>query len=152
MAADQFNARDIRFEIESFASPGTWQAIGPKGIETFEPGFEYESAETTTFGSNGQAESQTMQIGKTLQLEGKRLRDKATGAIDAGQAMVEAQAERLGDDSLVGFRFAHKDDTTWVVWAQARFELGGQGGGINEKGKWAVTVTRSGPSTTAAKP
>ncbi|NUK22072.1 phage tail tube protein [Streptomyces lunaelactis] len=151
MAAEQFNVRDYRFEIEIFASPGTWQPIGPKGIETCEPGFDYETADTTTFGSNGQAEGQNMQISKTMQLEGKRLRDKVTGAIDTGQAMVEAQAERLGDDSLIGWRFAHKDDTTWIVWPQAYFQLGAQGGGTNEKGKWGVTVNRSGPSTTAVK-
>lgn len=152
MAGEQYNARDVRFQIEDYLNPGTWTDIGPKGIETFSNGREYESTPTTTFGSNGNAESQTMELGKTLQLEGKRLRDPATGAIDAGQLLVETQADRLGDASLTGFRFAHKDDTTWTVWAKARFEMGDSGGGTNEKVGWSVTITRSGATTTAAKP
>lgn len=151
MAAEQYNARDVVFQIEDYLNPGVWTSIGPKGIETFSKSREYETADTTTFGSAGQAESQNMQIGQTMQLEGKRLRDSATGAIDAGQLMVETQADRLGDASNVGFRFAHTSDTTWTVWAKANFQMGEEGGGTNEKVTWSVTVTRSGPSTTAAK-
>lgn len=151
MAGEQYNARDVVFQIEDYLNPGVWVSIGPKGVETFTKGQEYEKAVTTTFGSNGQAESQNMEIGKSMQLEGKRLRDPATGVIDAGQLMVETQAERLGDASNTGFRFAHKDDTQWTVWADANFEMGDEGGGTNEKVTWSVTVTRSGASTTAAK-
>lgn len=151
MAAIKYNARDCEFEIEDFANPGTWVAIGPTAINTFSKSREYETADTTTFGSNGQAESQNMQIGKSISLEGFRLKDPDTGALDAGQALVEAQAERLGDDSLVGFRMAAPGDTTWEVWPDATFQLGDEGGGNNDKTTWSVTVTRSGPSTTAAK-
>jgi hypothetical protein len=151
MAPVKYNARDIEFEIEDFANPGTWVAIGPDAINTFSKSQNYEDTDTTTFGSEGQEESQNMQIGKSMTLEGFRLRDKTTGALDAGQALVEAQAERLGDDSLIGFRYAHKDDTEWVVWTQARFQLGDTGGDSNAKVTWAVTVTRSGADTTAVK-
>lgn len=158
MAATKYNARDCEFEVEDFLNPGTWTAIrtaeggsGEGGINTFSLSHEYETADTTTFGSQGRAESQNMQEGKAITLEGFRLKDKATGALDAGMALVELQAARLGDDSLVGFRMAAPGDTTWEVWAAATFQLGDQGGGNNDKTAWAVTVTRSGPSTTAAK-
>lgn len=159
MAATKYNARDCYFEIEDFLNPGTWVALrtatggsGEGGINTFSLGHEYETADTTTFGSNGRNESQVMQEGKALTLEGFRLKDKVTGALDPGQALVELQAARLGADSLIGFRFAAPGDPTWEVWAKAHYQLGDQGGGNNDPSGWAVTVTRSGPTTSAAKP
>ncbi|MFF9197343.1 phage tail tube protein [Streptomyces sp. NPDC014779] len=157
MPAQKYNARDVRFQIEDFLNPGTWTEFrtaaggsGEGGINTFTLGHEYETTDTTTFGSQGQAETQNMQIGKSMTLEGFRLKDPSTGALDPAMALAELQAERLGDDSLVGFRFAAPGDTTWTVWPNATFQLGDQGGGNNDKTSWACTVTRSGPSTTAA--
>ncbi|MEU6756975.1 hypothetical protein [Streptomyces sp. NPDC046685] len=159
MAATKYNARDCFFEVEDFLNPGTWVALrtatggsGEGGIHTFSLSHEYETTDTTTFGSAGRAEGQNMQEGKSITLEGFRLKDPATGALDAGMALVEAQAARLGADSLVGFRFAAPGDTTWEVWADAYYQLGDQGGGNNDKVGWTCTITRSGPSTTAAKP
>ncbi len=149
MALQKYNARDVEFQIEDFLSPGTWIAIG--GINTFTKGHDEETTDTTTFASGGQAESQKMQIGKTLQIEGVRLRDDVTGAIDSGQAKVEALSERLGELSLGRVRFSHKNDTTWLVWT-AHVTLGDQGGGNNDKVSWSATFTRSGAETTVAKP
>lgn len=148
MAAQKYNARDVVFEIESLTTPATWIEIG--GINTFSKSHEEETADTTTFASQGQAESQKMQIGKQLELEGLRLRDSVTGAIDPGQAMVETLAERLGEESLGRVRFAHKDDTDWEVWT-AHANLGDQGGGNNDKTSWSATFTRSGADTTEVK-
>lgn len=159
MAAQKYNARDCRFEIEDFLNPGTWVAFrtadagsgsGEGGINTFSISHNYEETDTTTFGSDGQEETQNMQIGKTLTLEGFRLKDPATGALDPAMALAEAQAERLGVDSLCGFRFAAPGDTSWVVWATATFKLGDSGGDNNAKVSWSVEVKRSGPSTTEA--
>ncbi|MFF5790254.1 phage tail tube protein [Streptomyces sp. NPDC012693] len=157
MAPRKYNARDCEFEIEDFLNPGTWVAYrtaeggsGEGGINTFSRSYDYEATDTTTFGSQGRAETQNMQEGMSLTLEGFRLKDPATGALDPAQALTEAQARRLGDDSLCGFRFAAPGDSTWEVW-QATFQLGDQGGGNNDKKSWSVTVTRSGDSTTAAK-
>ncbi|MFE6079969.1 phage tail tube protein [Streptomyces virginiae] len=151
MPADKYNARDIRFQIESYLSPGTWVDIAPLAINTWSKSEEEETADITTFGSAGQAEQQKMQIGKSLTIEGFRLRDSSTGALDPGQALVEAMNDRLGTDSLIGFRFAHATDTTWVVWAKAMISLGETGGGNNDPTSWAATFTRSGASTTAVK-
>ncbi|MER5482915.1 hypothetical protein ABT024_06825 [Streptomyces sp. NPDC002812] len=152
MAVQKYNARDVIFQVENYSSPGTWVTIAAGAITTFTKSEEEETTPTTTFGSAGQAESMKMEIGKSLQLEGFRLRDPATGALDPGQALVEGLNERLGPNSLSGFRYAHTTDTTWVVWAQARVSLGDQGGGNNDEVSWSATFTRSGPSTTAAKP
>lgn len=149
MALQKYNARDVEFAVEDFLSPGTWIAIG--GINTFSKSHEEETTDTTTFASNGQAESQKMQLGKQLTIEGLRLRDSVTGAGDPGQAKVEALAGRLGEDSLGRVRFSHKNDTTWEVWT-AHANLGDQGGDNNEKTSWSATFTRSGADTTMAKP
>lgn len=157
MAAEKYNARDCRFAIEDFNSPGTWVEFrtaqggsGEGGINTFTKGHAYEAADTTVFGSGGRAETQNMQEGKTLGLQGFRLKDPDTGALDPAMALTEAQAGRLGVDSLVGFRFAAPGDTVWTVWTKATFQLGEEGGGNNDKVTWACTVTRSGAETTAA--
>ncbi|MER5213704.1 hypothetical protein ABT063_24810 [Streptomyces sp. NPDC002838] len=149
MALQKYNARDVLFEVEDFLTPGTW--INVAGIDTFSKSHEEEVTDTTNFASEGNAESQKMQIGKQLTIEGKRLRDSITGAIDPGQAKVEALSDRLGEESLGKVRFAHKTDTTWEVWT-AHVNLGEQGGGNNDKTAWAATFTRSGASTTTAKP
>jgi hypothetical protein len=148
MALQKYNARDVVFEIEDVATPATWIEIA--GINTFSKSHEEETADTTTFASEGQAESQKMQVGKQLEIEGLRLRDSVTGALDPGQAMVETLSERLGEESLGKVRFAHKDDTEWEVWT-AHVNLGDQGGGNNDKTSWSATFTRSGANTTVAK-
>ncbi|MFJ9657619.1 phage tail tube protein [Streptomyces griseoflavus] len=148
MALQKYNARDVVFEVADVATPATWLEIG--GINTFSKSHEEETADTTTFASQGQAESQKMQIGKQLEIEGQRLRDSVSGAIDPGQAMVETLAERLGEESLGQIRFAHKDDTEWEVWT-AHANLGDQGGGNNDKTSWSATFTRSGADTRVAK-
>lgn len=141
---NKYNARDVQFEIEDPDNPGTWVAIS--AIETFTKSHDEETTATTDFGSQGQAQSEKMEISKTMTIEGKRLRNP----VDPGQALVETLSERLAENSLGGFRFAHIDDTAWVVWT-AHVNLGDQGGGNNDKVSWSATFTRSGAETTAAK-
>lgn len=136
----KYNARDCDFQIES-TTPNTWIEIA--NINTFSKSHEEETTDTTTFASNGQAESQKMQIGKSMTIEG--LRDPA----DLGQQRVEEVSEFLGDASLIRFRFKAPADTEWEVWT-AHVNLGDQGGGNNDKVSWSATFTRSGASTTAA--
>ncbi|MFI0897754.1 phage tail tube protein [Streptomyces sp. NPDC020983] len=147
MSAQKYDARDCEFEVES-DTPGTWVAIG--GINTFTKSRSSNNADTTTFASNGDDEQQIMSRGKSMKLGGFRLMDPDTGALDAGQAIVEAWADDKSDDSLRSFRFAAPGDTTWEVWT-ATAELDDEGGGSNDKVSWGVTITRSGASTTAAK-
>lgn len=148
MALQKYNARDVVFEIEDVATPNTWIEIG--GLNTWSKSQDEETAETTTFASQGQAESQKMEISKELELEGLRLRDSVTGAIDPGQAMVETLSERLGEASLGKIRYAHKDDDEWIIWT-AHVNMGDEGGGNNDKTSWSATFTRSGADTTAVK-
>jgi hypothetical protein len=153
MAAEQYNARSCQFQIENPGSPGTFVDIGAGGdaIMTFSVSREADTTDTTDFASAGNAESQVMQRGKTLKLEGKRLKDVTTGALDPGQQLVETLADQVGTASLGRIRFAAPGDTTWEVWT-CTAQLGDQGGGNNDKVSWSVTFTRSGASTTLPRP
>lgn len=154
MTATKYSARDCQFQIEDPGNPGTFVAIAPGsggqggGVNTFTMGRASESTDTTTFGSEGAAEGQIMQRGKTLALEGFRLKDPDSGALDAGQAIVEALGDTVSDESVGVLRFAAPGDTSWEVW-HVTCELGDQGGGNNDKVSWSATFTRTGPSTTA---
>ena len=144
----QINARDWIFEVSEDPSAGTpvWAEVG--GVESFTLSNSEgeESTDTTTFASNGVAESQAMQRGASLSVEGKVVRNGATP--DAGQAAVDALAGQVGEDSLGGVRFRHADDTDWTVWS-AWASKGDNGGGNNDKTSWSASFTRSGAATTA---
>jgi hypothetical protein len=151
MSSQKYDARGFAFEIEDPANSGTWVAIAPTAINTFtKSAANAATADTTTYGSDGEYEQQIMQRGKTLKLAGFRLLDPDTGALDPGQALVETLAEAKSDDSLGSIRFAHESETNWEVWT-ATCELDDQGGGNNDKVSWGCTFTKSGASTTAAK-
>lgn len=145
----QINARDWIFEVSEDPHAGTpvWAKIA--GLESFDlnNSENEESVDTTTFDSNGVAESQAMQRGASLQVDGKRVRTGAT--VDPGQAAADSLAEQVGDESVGGLRFRHKDDTTWTQW-DAWCSRGNNGGGNNEKTTWSATFNRSGAATTPA--
>lgn len=145
----QINARDWTFEVseDPNATTPVWAEVG--GLESFTLSNSEgeESTETTTFASGGVAESQAMQRGAALSLEGKVVRNGATP--DAGQAAVDALAVLVGDASLGGVRFRHNTDTDWTVWT-AWVSKGDNGGGNNDKTSWSASFTRSGAATTAA--
>lgn len=145
----QINARDWIFEASADPSIVTpvWAEVA--GVESFTLSNSEgeESTETTTFASAGVHESQAMQRGASLAIEGKIERDGVT--VDPGQATVDALAGEVGEASLGGVRFRHVTDTDWTVWT-AWVSKGDNGGGNNDKTSWSATFTRSGAATTDA--
>ena len=145
----QINARDWIFEASADPSAGVpvWAEVA--GLESFTLSNSEgeESTDTTTFASAGVAESQAMQRGASLAVEGKI--ERAAGVPDAGQAVVDALAGEVGEASLGGVRFRHVDDEDWTVWT-AWASKGDNGGGNNDKTSWSATFTRSGAASTAA--
>ena len=143
----QINARDWVFEASEDPSATTpvWAEIG--GLESFTLSNSEgeESTDTTTFASGGVAESQAMQRGASLSVEGKVVR--TAGVDDAGQAVVDALAAQVGEASLGGVRFRHAEDTDWTVWT-AWCSKGDNGGGTNDKTSFGATFTRSGAAST----
>jgi len=144
----QINARDWTFEVSEDPTNATpvWAEIA--GLESFtlSNSENEESTDTTTFASGGIAESQAMQRGASLKVEGKLVRSGAT--TDPGQASVKALAGLVGDASLGGVRFRHTDDPDWTVWT-AWVSEGDNAGGTNDKTSFGATFTRSGAATTA---
>lgn len=145
----QINARDWVFEVSedpTIATP-VWAQIA--GLESFElnSSEDEEVADTTTFESGGVRESQPLQRGASLQVQGKI---KRTATVqDAGQVSCDNLAELVGDAALGGVRFRHTSDTDWTVW-NAWVSKGNNGGATNEKTTWSATFHRSGAATTAA--
>jgi hypothetical protein len=150
MTATKYDSRGCEFQIEDPGAPGTWVDIAPTGINNHTIGHTSANADTTTYGSDGDYEQQIMQRGLTLKLAGFRLVDPDTGALDAGQALVETLGAAKSDDSVGTIRFAGPGAVNWTVW-NATCELDDQGGGNNDKESWGASFTRSGASTTAVK-
>jgi len=142
----QINAREWIFEVtDDLTGTPVWAEVG--GLESFtiSNSAGEASTETTTFASDGQAESQAMQRGATLGVNGKLTRDDA-GVDDAGQAMADGLAAEVGNASLGGVRFRHLDETDWTVWT-AWASKGDTAGGNNDKASWSATFTRSGAAS-----
>ncbi|MCP2261085.1 hypothetical protein LX15_004805 [Streptoalloteichus tenebrarius] len=144
----KINARDVVVQVEA-ATANTWVLIDGLTSATVNPSENEETAETTTFSSAGHYEQMIMQRGASMELEGVRLVDQATGASEPGQARCEELATKVGHESLGRVRFRHPLQTTWKVWT-ATFSVGEQGGGTNDMMSWSCTITRSGASTTMA--
>jgi hypothetical protein len=146
----QINARDWIFQVSEDPSAGTpvWATIAGLTSFSLNPGENEESVDTTTFASQGVAESQPMQRGASIQLEGRVVRSGATP--DAGQAAADSLAELVGEDALGGLRFRHVDDTDWVKWGAAWVSKGEVAGGNNDKSSWSAKFMRSGPASTQA--
>lgn len=140
----KINARDWLFEVSADPSAVTpvWAQVASLQSFTLSNSEGEESTDTTDFDSEGHAESQAMQRGASVSLEGQ----KNVG--DAGQTTTEDLAKLVGEASLGGLRFRHIDDTEWTAW-DAWVSLGDASGGNNDKTSWSATFTRSGAATTA---
>lgn len=152
MAIHQVNARDIII-MASDGDPATptWVEVGGLLTATINTSESEEVVDTTTMDSNGYYSQDRMQTGATLTMEGRLLKDTASGDLDPGQAQVTANAggDKLGIDSHAAYRFRYPMDTEWTVW-DATTSRGESGGGHNEKVSFNAVLTRSGPSTTEA--
>ncbi|GAA0638264.1 hypothetical protein GCM10010174_70150 [Kutzneria viridogrisea] len=150
MPTRKVNARD--FILQVLAADGTtWIGIGALNKIAIKLDDSEETVDTTTFDSAGNAESEAMQRGAALDLEGFALMDPTTGAQDPGQARCEVLATQTGYNSLGSVRFRYPAQNTWKNWT-AVFSVGEQGGGTNDKGSWKCSITRSGASTTTSAP
>jgi hypothetical protein len=151
MPTRKINARDLIMQVQA-ADGVTWLAVGGLNKIAPKPDDSEETVDTTTYDSQGSAESEIMQRGFALDFEGFQLQDPVTGAQDPGQARCEALAKLTGYSSLGSIRFRNPADSLWKVWAAATFSVGENGGGNNDKSSWKCTVTRSGPTTTTSAP
>jgi hypothetical protein len=143
-------ARDMIFEVRA-ADNVTYVAVSAVSSFLVNPGENEETADTTTYDSDGNYEERKMQRGASIKIEGFMHKDDATGAQDTGQARLETLGTLVGEASLGRVRFRHPMDTLWKVW-DCTVSLAEQGGANNDETKWGCTVMRTGASTTAAAP
>jgi hypothetical protein len=141
------DARGWIFEVENHATPNTFIPIRNLTSWTLNPGENEETADTTTFDSNGYYEQDVMQRGATIELSGQYA---ATGGTrDPGQLYIdETWAYLLGEESRGRMRYRHTSQTEWTVW-ECTVTPGEQGGETNAKTSWGATFTRCGAPTTA---
>lgn len=160
MPAEKIPARDIIIQVESAPSGSpattTWLQVNQLTSATYNPSENEETADTTTFDSQGEYEQLVMQRGAVLELEGflRRLTGEVesgqtVGQLDVAQERINFLASRKGVASLGKLRFRHPMVTSWTVW-DATFSQGEQGGGTNDMTSWSATITKSGPSTSVA--
>lgn len=141
MALEKVNARDWVTNINTGTEAvPVWTQIA--GINNFVINRGTEKTPTTDFDSGGTAEHHAMERSKTLGLEGRRLEDPADGSLDPGQEAVETLADAVGVASLKQFQFISPGGT--IRTAKFSAEMGGIGGGNNDKTSWGCTIERSG--------
>lgn len=142
------DARGWIFEVEDSAAAGTFITLGNLKSWTLNAGENEETADTTTFDSEGHYEQDVMQRGATIELEG--LYAATSGTRDPGQLYVdETWAYLLGEESRGTLRFRHSSQTEWTVW-EATVTPGEIGGETNDKTSWGCTFTRCGAPSSEA--
>lgn len=146
----KIDARGWITEISDGAATPTWNETGGVNSWTDNLAENEEEVDTTDFNSQGQYESQAIQRGATLSIEGfyATTTDEQGNVVrDPGQKLAETAASKVGDASLYQVRFRHKTQNEWTVWT-AWISIGEQGGETNAKTSWAVTLHKSGPAST----
>jgi hypothetical protein len=132
-------ARNWGLYIET-ATAGTFQKIG--GIDTFTLSFKDEQTDTTDFDSNGYSTHIVSGRSNEIKIEGSFIEDATTGERDAGQALIESLATKIGYQSIGKFRM--KTPSGKVTEYSVSASLSDQGGGTKDKTKWGATLTVSG--------
>ncbi|MEV2203736.1 hypothetical protein AB0E11_27770 [Streptomyces fradiae] len=141
------DARGWIFEVES-ATPSTWLRLAKLTSWTFNPAENEETADTTTFDSNGYFEQDIMQRGATIEVSG--LYAATSGTPDPAQDYIDTTwAYRFGEESRGRMRYRHTSQTEWTVW-ECTVSPGEQGGETNAKTSWGAKFVRCGAPTTEA--
>jgi hypothetical protein len=141
--------RDMVVQVQSDDGL-TWLAVAGRNNITINPSENEEVADATDMDSDGEYKGVPMQRGASFALEGFLMADHLTDSEDPGQARCMELAAAKGYEGLGAIRFRRPAATMWKIWTEAIFSAGEQSGGNNGLTSWSCTVTRSGPSTTAA--
>lgn len=146
---NQINARDWPFQV--LAVDGvTWLDIAGINKFTLKRNQGLVETDTTVFASQGSQESQPMQRGSDLDLEGRFI--LSSGNVrDPGQLRIDTLGALLGEAALGQVRFRHVVQTLWTVWV-AWINLADVSGGNNDKAAWGFAANRCGPATTVTAP
>lgn len=141
MAAEKFLARDHTIEVSSDAGV-TWIEAGGVNSVSFEKG--KNSADTTDFNSGGNPEHIPASRPKSGSFEGFKMEDPATGALDAGQQIIETAADAVGASGLIHLRITRPSG----VGFSCKVSVGTSfGGGNDDPTSWSAPFEVSGALT-----
>lgn len=128
-----------KWQFQASNDGTNWTTI--KGLNSFTLSMDRETADITTFNSEGHAEHIPATISKTITAEGKYLIDDE-GVRDPGQELVENLANSTGPAAIGYLRIIDPEGTPYVF--RGSFVLGDIGGGLNEATSWGFEFTRTG--------
>lgn len=113
------------------------------GLMNINGTIETEEVDNTTFDNDGWTTALAGNKKLTLELEGYRLADPATGARDEGQKMVEKASRTNGTAGLLRYQVYYKPAPTQHITFDGYAMGGNFGGGLNEAEPWNVTIVPS---------
>src|SRR5690606_37984487 len=120
-----------------------YKEINKDGLTTLGFSSSKNDTDTTTWGSEGYQEHETMSRSYSLTLEGFLLEDPDTGEPDEVQAAMEELGNKMAGESLGEFRLTSPGGKTCTFKASVNI-TGGVGGGNDDKTPWGAELTLSG--------
>jgi hypothetical protein len=151
MPTVRINARDLIFQVQDLTT--TWRTVSGITKASINYAENEETVDTTDYDSIGNSESEIMQRGASMKIEGNKKYDSVTGVYNTGQATLDTYtgSTYVGPTSQVPIRFRYPAETQWRNWT-ATISRGEEGGGNNDKVGFSYTITRSGAQTLTAAP
>jgi hypothetical protein len=142
-AARKFLARDLTIEVNtgSVAVP-VWTPVGGLTSLTHSP--STERADAGGFDTGGRAAHMVVERGDSWTIEGHAKVDPADGALDAGQAAIEASAEAVGLAAELMYRLTIPGTGAPVRTFTATAEVTLPGGGKNDLAAWGAALEVTG--------
>ena len=129
-------ARNWGFEVAEYPTGLSPLWVRISGINSFTISNDKEDTDVTDFDSDGDAEHLVASRSTEISIEGLYIED------DPGQTLFDDIAERMGEQSIAGFRVIRPSGRTDEYFAS--FTSGDIGGGNNDATSWGGVITRSG--------
>lgn len=129
MAAEEYLARDFKFSASTDGSSYTAVAGVNKWSWTEDP----NEVDITDFDDAGWENSMNASMKEGIKLEGRRLMDATTGAMDPGQKILYTQARILGPKGYAYIKVEPRDAAlTGSIIGKVRVKAGEVGGGNDD--------------------
>jgi len=147
MAFTEILGKDVQLTIEGTDT----NTFSVEGVSSVTLGKDYTDSDTSTNDSDGAGESLPTKIGRTIDLEGKRLED-SSGSLTTGQELLDSYSDAVGHDAVKGYTLSTQAGDGVAKSFDAWVEFGEPIGGDHESHvTWTATLHVNGTvsSTTA---
>lgn len=144
----EYLAREFKFFV-SLNNSTTWTEVG--GIASWSWTEDGTDVDVTDFDDEGWDHSMVARRKAALAIAGNWLVDASTGARDAGQALIEDQARKVGTAGLMNVKIETRAQIAnapmGVISGQCSVKLGKNGGGNDDKMPFEATFMIKGKPT-----